>query len=39
MKVYDYQWSTSFGLDAVTAASELVRDGIDTVLVRNKIDH
>src|SRR3954468_1910230 len=38
MKVYDYQWSASFGLDAVTAASELVRDGINTVLVRNQID-
>jgi hypothetical protein len=38
MKVYDYQWSTSFGLDAETAAGELVRDGIDTVLVRNQID-
>jgi hypothetical protein len=38
MKVYDYQWSASFGLDAETAASELVRDGIDTVLVRNQID-
>src|SRR5215217_7735998 len=38
MKVYDYQWSASFGLDAQTAAGELVRDGIDTVLVRNQID-
>jgi hypothetical protein len=38
MKVYDYQWSASFGLDAETAASELVRDGVDTVLVRNQID-
>lgn len=38
MKVYDYQWSASFGLDAVTAAGELVRDGVDTVLVRNQID-
>ena len=38
MKVYDYQWSASFGLDAATAAGELVRDGIDTVLVRNQID-
>ena len=38
MKVYDYQWSTSFGMDAATAAAELVRDGIDTVLVRNQID-
>src|SRR5215210_3083602 len=38
MKVYDYQWSASFGLDAKTGAGELVRDGIDTVLVRNQID-
>lgn len=38
MKVYDYQWATSFGMDAATAAAELVRDGIDTVLVRNQID-
>lgn len=38
MKVYDYQWATSFGMDAATAAVELVRDGIDTVLVRNQID-
>jgi hypothetical protein len=38
MKVYDYQWSASFGLDAVTAAGDLVRDGVDTVLVRNQID-
>jgi hypothetical protein len=38
MKVYDYQWATSFGMDAATAAGELVRDGIDTVLMRNQID-
>ena len=38
MKVYDYQWAASFGMDAATAAAELVRDGIDTVLVRNQID-
>src|SRR5215212_11403774 len=38
MKVYDYQWSASFGLDAQTAAGELARDGIDAVLVRNQID-
>ena len=38
MKVYDYQWAASFGMDAATAAGELVRDGIDTVLVRNQID-
>src|SRR5688572_9856859 len=38
MKVYDYQWSTTFGMDSQTAAAELVRDGVDTVLVRNQID-
>jgi hypothetical protein len=38
MKVYDYQWSATFGLDACTAATELARDGIDTVLIRNQID-
>jgi hypothetical protein len=38
MKVYDYQWATSFGMDAATAAGELMRDGIDTVLMRNQID-
>jgi hypothetical protein len=38
MKVYDYQWAASFGMDAATAAAVLARDGIDTVLVRNQID-
>ena len=38
MKVYDYQWSATFGMDAATAATELARDGIGTVLVRNQID-
>ncbi len=38
MKVYDYQWSATFGLDASAAASELRRDGVDTVLIRNQID-
>jgi hypothetical protein len=38
MKVYDYQWSATFGMDAETAAGELVRDGVDTVLIRNLID-
>jgi hypothetical protein len=38
MKVYDYQWAASFGMDAATAADELARDGIETVLVRNQID-
>lgn len=38
MKVYDYQWSATFGMDARAAAGELVRDGIDTVLIRNQLD-
>jgi hypothetical protein len=38
MKVYDYQWATTFGMDAPTAAAELARDGVDTVLIRNQID-
>jgi hypothetical protein len=38
MKVYDYQWSTTFGMEPAAAAAELVRDGVDTVLVRNQID-
>jgi hypothetical protein len=38
MKVYDYQWSTTFGMKPAAAAAELVRDGVDTVLVRNQID-
>ena len=38
MKVYDYQWSATFGMDPARAAAELVQDGVDTVLVRNQID-
>lgn len=38
MKVYDYQWSATFGMDAPTAAAALKRDGVDTVLIRNQID-
>ena len=38
MKVYDYQWSASFGHGCRDRRGELVRDGIDTVLVRNQID-
>jgi hypothetical protein len=38
MKVYDYQWATTFAMDAQRAAAELVRDGVDTVLIRNTID-
>lgn len=38
MKVYDYQWAATFGMDAQEAATELVRDGVDTVLIRNQID-
>ena len=38
VKVYDYQWATTFGMNAEQAAAELARDGIDTVLIRNAID-
>jgi hypothetical protein len=38
MKIYDYQWSTTFGMDADAAAGELARDGVDTALIRNQID-
>ncbi len=38
MKVYDYQWSATFGMKAAVAADELVRDGVDTALIRNQID-
>ena len=38
MKVYDYQWSATYGMDVATAAAELARDGVETVLVRNQID-
>ena len=38
MKVYDYQWSATFGMGPARAAAELVRDGVDTVLIRNQID-
>jgi hypothetical protein len=38
MKVYDYQWAATFGMDARTAAAELARDGVDSVLIRNQID-
>jgi hypothetical protein len=38
MKVYDYQWHATFGMDAGTAAAELAHDGVDTVLIRNQID-
>ncbi len=38
MKVYDYQWRATFGMDAERAAAELAWDGVDTVLIRNQID-
>jgi hypothetical protein len=38
MKVYDYQWATTFGMEPARAAAELARDGVETVLVRNQID-
>jgi hypothetical protein len=38
MKVYDYQWATTFGMTPAVAAAKLAEDGVDTVLVRNQID-
>ncbi len=38
MKVYDYQWSATFGMSPAAAAEALARDGVDTVLVCNQID-
>src|SRR4051812_4707208 len=38
MKIYDYQWSATYGMEPAQAASELVRDGVDTALIRNQID-
>jgi hypothetical protein len=38
MKVYDLQWFTTFGLEPATAARMLRDDGVDTVLVSNRID-
>jgi hypothetical protein len=38
MKVYDYQWAATFGMNVATAAGELARDGVDTALIRNQID-
>jgi hypothetical protein len=38
MKIYDYQWSTTFAMVPAVAADELVRDGVDTALIRNQID-
>lgn len=38
MKVYDLQWFTTFGLEPATAARMLRDDGVDDVLVSNRID-
>lgn len=38
MKVYDLQWFTTFGMSYDEAAQGLVDDGIDTVLLMNRID-
>lgn len=38
MKVYDFQWYATFGMDAAGAAGALAEDGVDTVLVSNRID-
>jgi hypothetical protein len=38
MKIYDYQWSATYGMEPAVAADALVRDGVDTALIRNQID-
>ena len=38
MKVYDYQWSATFGMSPAAAAAQLAADGVDTALIRNQID-
>ncbi len=38
MKVYDLQWCATYGMDAAGAAGALAEDGVDTVLVGNRID-
>jgi hypothetical protein len=38
VKVYDYQWATTFGMSPEQASAELARDGFDTILIRNGID-
>jgi hypothetical protein len=38
MKIYDYQWSATYGMEPAEAADELVRDGVDTALIRNQLD-
>lgn len=38
MKVYDYQWATTYGMSPQEAAAQLHQDGVSTVLVRNAID-
>jgi hypothetical protein len=38
MKVYDFQWFTAFGMSYAEAAAELRADGIETVLVQNRLD-
>jgi hypothetical protein len=38
MKVYDFQWRAIYGMDAAEAADALAGDGVDTVLLANRID-
>ena len=38
MKIYDLQWYATFGMDVAMAAAALRADGVDTVLVGNRID-
>lgn len=38
MKVYDFEWFTTYAMDYATAAAALRGDGVDTVLLQNRID-
>jgi hypothetical protein len=38
MKVYDFRWFMTYGMDYATAAAALREDGVDTVLTQNRID-
>ena len=38
MKVYDYQWAATFGMETAAAAHELAGDGVGAVLIRNQTD-
>ena len=38
MKIYDLQWCATYGMTSAEAAGSLAEDGVDTVLVGNRID-